>query len=108
MAALQGRERTAALCWRYGRKRLEQGGLRDQSHDQFLGACAFVDHRHTLTIGQMAPSHAAPRDQFFWMTEINKASAVMIVERGIVPKPLGARIHDAIVAVDAAGDKPGA
>jgi argininosuccinate lyase len=61
-----------------------------------------------LTIGQMAPSHAAPRDQFFWMTEINKASAVMIVERGIVPKPLGARIHDAIVAVDAAGDKPGA
>ena len=32
----------------------------------------------------------------------------MIVERGIVPKPLGARIYDAINRVDAAGDKPGA
>ena len=61
-----------------------------------------------LMIGQMTPSHAAPRDRFFWLTEINKASAVMIVERGIVPKPLGARIHDAIVEVDAAGNRPGA
>jgi argininosuccinate lyase len=32
----------------------------------------------------------------------------MIVERGIVPKPLGARIFDAINRVDAAGDQPGA
>jgi argininosuccinate lyase len=61
-----------------------------------------------LTIGQMAPSHASPRDRFFWLTEINKASAVMIVERGIVPKPLGARIYDAINQVDAAGNRPGA
>jgi argininosuccinate lyase len=61
-----------------------------------------------LTIGQMAPSHAAPRDRFFWLTEINKASAVMIVERGIVPKPLGAKIFDAVTQVDAAGNKPGA
>ena len=61
-----------------------------------------------MTIGQMAPSHAAPRDRLFWLTEINKASAVMIVERGIVPKPLGARIFDAINQVDAAGNQPGA
>jgi argininosuccinate lyase len=61
-----------------------------------------------LTIGQMAPSHASPRDRFFWLTEINKASAVMIVERGIVPKPLGTRIYDAINQVDAAGNRPGA
>jgi argininosuccinate lyase len=32
----------------------------------------------------------------------------MIVERGIVPKPLGAKIFDAINRVDAAGDAPGA
>ena len=32
----------------------------------------------------------------------------MIVERGIVPKPLGAKIFDAITRVDAAGDAPGA
>jgi argininosuccinate lyase len=49
-------------------------------------------------IGQAAPSHAAPRDRFFWLSQINRASAVMIVERGIVPKPLGARIFDAINA----------
>ena len=32
----------------------------------------------------------------------------MVVERGIVPKPLGAKIYDAINKVDAAGDVPGA
>jgi argininosuccinate lyase len=61
-----------------------------------------------LTIGQMAPSHAAPRDRFYWLTEINKASAVMVVERGIVPKAVGAKIHDAVSRVDAAGNQPGA
>jgi argininosuccinate lyase len=61
-----------------------------------------------LTIAQMNPSQAAPRDRFFWLTEINKASAVMIVERGIVPKALGAKIYDAVTKVDAAGNQPGA
>jgi argininosuccinate lyase len=61
-----------------------------------------------LSAALAAPAHAAPRDRFFWLSEINKASAVMIVERGIVPKPLGARIFDAINKVDAAGDAPGA
>jgi argininosuccinate lyase len=61
-----------------------------------------------LSIAQPAPSVAAPRDRFFWLSQINKASAVMIVERGIVPKPLGTRIFDAIDRVDAAGDQPGA
>src|SRR3977135_3906685 len=59
-------------------------------------------------MGHVDPSHAAPRDRFFWLSQINKASAIMIVERGIVPKPLGARIFDAINRVDAAGDAPGA
>ena len=59
-------------------------------------------------IGHADPSHAASNDRFFWLSQINRASAVMIVERGIVPKPLGARIFDAINRVDAAADAPGA
>lgn len=57
---------------------------------------------------QADPASAAPRDRFFWLSQINRASAVMVVERGIVPKPLGAKIYDAINSVDTAGNAPGA
>jgi argininosuccinate lyase len=59
-------------------------------------------------MGLFDASLAAPRDRFYWLSQINRASAVMVVERGIVPKPLGAKIFDAINRVDAAGDAPGA
>ena len=61
-----------------------------------------------VLIGLAAPSNAAPRDRFYWLSQINRASAVMVVERGIVPKPLGSRIYEAITRVDAAGEQPGA
>ena len=61
-----------------------------------------------LLVGLTGSALAAPRDRFFWLSQINRASAVMIVERGIVPKPLGAKIFDAVTRVDAAGDQPGA
>jgi argininosuccinate lyase len=82
--------------------------LKNRSKNLLARALLLWTAGMAMTIGQMAPSHAAPRDRFFWLTEINKASAVMIVERGIVPKPLGARIFDAINQVDAAGNRPGA
>jgi argininosuccinate lyase len=61
-----------------------------------------------LLAGLTDPASAAPRDRFFWLSQINRASAIMIVERGIVPKPLGAKIFEAVTRVDAAGDVPGA
>ena len=54
------------------------------------------------------PAAAQQHDPFYWLGEINKASAVMVVERGIVPKELGSRIADAVRQVIATGDSPGA
>ena len=51
---------------------------------------------------------ATPPDAFYWLGEINKASAVMGVEQSIIPAALGAHIAAAISAVIAAGNEPNA
>ena len=48
----------------------------------------------------------APPDTFHWLGEINKASAVMVVEQSIVPAALGATIAATIAKVIAAGNQP--
>ncbi|MGY2052169.1 argininosuccinate lyase [Methylobacterium sp. JK268] len=69
--------------------------------------------RAILIIGLLAGGAARAgeperHDPFHWMNEINKASLIMTVETGIVPRPLGARIARAVSQVIADGEKPGA
>jgi argininosuccinate lyase len=49
-----------------------------------------------------------PQDPFYWLGEMNKASAVMLVEQAIVPAPVGALIARSIKAVIDDGNKPDA
>ncbi|HEV2575420.1 MAG TPA: argininosuccinate lyase [Beijerinckiaceae bacterium] len=58
-----------------------------------------------------APVRPAMPDAFHWLVEMNKASAVMLVERGLLPPALGHTIAEAITAVaargEAGGERPG-
>jgi argininosuccinate lyase len=50
----------------------------------------------------------AGRDQFFWLGQINKASAVINVDEGLLDRDKAPKIAAGIVKVLADGDKPGA
>jgi argininosuccinate lyase len=57
----------------------------------------------------MIPAAAAQQhDPFYWLGEVNRASAVMVVERGILPPALGGKIAAAIRQVLSDGERPGA
>jgi argininosuccinate lyase len=49
-----------------------------------------------------------PRDEFFWLGEINKATAVINTEEGLLERALAPRLAAGISKVVAAGNQPGA
>ena len=64
-----------------------------------------------LTCAVSAPAiaqQAAKRDEFFWLGEINKATAVINTEEGLLDKSLAPRLAEGVSKVIAAGNQPGA
>ena len=62
-----------------------------------------------LTCAVSAPAiaqQAANRDEFFWLGEINKATAVINTEEGLLEKALAPRLAAGISKVLAAGNRP--
>jgi argininosuccinate lyase len=72
-----------------------------------LSICTLV----LIVCGHAGHSLAQPapvRDEFFWLGEINKASAVINTEEGLLDKALAPRIATGIVKVLKDGSQPGA
>ena len=65
-----------------------------------------------LSFGSAIIATSAPaqerRDEFYYLGEMNKASSVMVVEQGIVPKALGKTIAESVSQVIADGERAGA
>jgi argininosuccinate lyase len=55
-----------------------------------------------------AQDRAPVRDSFYWIGEQNKASIIMLSERGIVTRELAGKIAQSVTQVIADGAKPGA
>jgi len=50
----------------------------------------------TIALAQATGATPPGRDEFYWLSEINKASTVMVTETGIVPRDLGRSIAEAV------------
>jgi argininosuccinate lyase len=65
-----------------------------------LAACAFAGH--------VAAQPASARDEFFWLGEINKATAVINTDEGLLDKSMAPRLAAGVAKVIKDGGLPGA
>ena len=61
-----------------------------------------------LHAGPSAGQRTAVRDEFFWLGEMNKATAVINTDEGLLDKSMAPRIAAGIAKVIKDGEKPGA
>src|SRR5262245_47691412 len=62
----------------------------------------------SLVLSTAAPAQKAPpRDEFFWLGRINKATAVINTDEGLLDKTLASRVAAGIARVINDGDQPG-
>lgn len=73
----------------------------------FVFAPAILAMLATGALAQDRPA-VVRLDDFHWLSQMNKASTVMVVEQAIVPKALGKTIADAVATVIDDAAKPGA
>ncbi len=61
----------------------------------------------TMTSAASAESKPLPRDEFFWLGEINKATAVINADQGLLDAAVAPRLARGIAQVIAEGNRPG-
>jgi argininosuccinate lyase len=61
----------------------------------------------SIVYGQAAAQPASPRDEFFWLGQMNKATAVINTDEGLLDKSLTPRVTAGITKVLRDGNQPG-
>jgi len=73
-----------------------------------LGAALVLSLGAQAAWGQQASAAKPPRDPFFWLGEINKATAVINTEQGLLDKSMAPRLAAGVAKVINDGNQPGA
>ncbi|ARP95081.1 argininosuccinate lyase [Bordetella genomosp. 13] len=61
----------------------------------------------TTSPAKPSPAQTPPRDPFFWLGEINKATAVINTDQGLLDKSMAPRLAAGVAKVIADGNQPG-
>ncbi len=73
-----------------------------------LGAALAFTFGAQASAQQAQPTASPPRDPFFWLGEINKATAVINTDEGLLDKSMAPRLAAGVAKVISDGNQPGA